>query len=126
MAHLSFPHSPGLATITDRLSSGSIGSLLSNPSVAAAGAAAAGSISGAAPVSAELNVPDLLSCILPLTAEVSFGSMSAEISNLKSVHNSCLLAFVQLAAMSPSVVRLGISSRPQLTNYEARGVTQVI
>ena len=115
---MSFPHSPGLVTIAQRLSFGSIGGLLSHPSLAAAGASAEG-------VSPELNVPDLLSCDLPLTAEISFGSMSAEISNLKSIHNACLLAFVQLAALDPSVVRLGISSRPQLTNYEARGVTQV-
>ena len=36
-----------------------------------------------------------------------------------------MLAFVQLAALNPLVVRLGVMSRPQLTNYEARGVTQV-
>ena len=72
-----------------------------------------------------LSVSDLHTCSLPHTSVVTFGSMSADISNLHSLRSACLLAFVQLAAVNPSVVRLGVMSRPQLTNYEARGVTQV-
>lgn len=72
-----------------------------------------------------LGALDLRHCSLPSTAEVTFNSLSADISNLQSLHGACLLAFVQLAALSPLVVRLGVMSRPQLTNYEARGVTQV-
>ena len=72
-----------------------------------------------------LGALDLRHCSLPLTAEVTFNSLSADISNLQSLHGACLLAFVQLAALNPLVVRLGVMSRPQLTNYEARGVTQV-
>lgn len=70
-------------------------------------------------------MPDLLHCSLPASADVTYNSMSADISNLQFVSGACLLAFVQLAALSPHVVRVGIISRPQLTNYEARGVTQV-
>ena len=112
-AHTAFPHSPGLATITGKLSIAGIGSLLSKPIVSGAAGAALGR-----------DVHDLLSCTLPSTAEVTYGRMSVDISNLHSVHSACLLAFVQLVASSPSVVRLGVASRPRLTNYEARGVTQ--
>ena len=132
-AHSAFPHSPGLITIADRLCSSGIDSLLHIPISAAAGtsaaaaAAAAGTAAAAAAAKAKgLDFPELQSCILPLTAEITYGRMTADISNLKFIPSACLLAFVQLVALSPSVVRVGVSSRPQLTNYEARGVTQVL
>lgn len=72
-----------------------------------------------------LGESDLQSCSLPATAEVSFSSMSADISDLRGVRSACVLALAQLAALSPSVVRVGVTARPRLANYEARGVTQV-
>lgn len=112
-AHTAFSHSPALATLAGKLSAAGVGSLLSNPILGAAAPLGSG-------------VRDLLSCALPSTAEVTYGRMSVDVSNLRSVPDACLLAFVQLVALSPSVVRLGVTSRPRLTNYEARGVTQVV
>ena len=120
-AHSAFPHSPGLLSLADRLCTSGIDSLLHEPIPGAAGATAA---IGAATKGS--HFPDLKSCILPSTAEVTYGKMTAEISNLQSMPSACLLAFAQLVALNPSVIRLGVSSRPQLTNYEARGVAQVL
>jgi hypothetical protein len=89
-----FPSSPGLAVLHARL--------------VAAGAA----------------LPAAATCALPAHAQISVRRMSVDIANLRGFTHACVLALAQAAALVPSVLRVALAARPQLLNYEARGVVQ--